>query len=275
MSVKEVLRVEEIALRETKTLLHRNPHKYLIPMASLYAFSVINCELATTLRSTYWSLRIVDDILDFDRPVPQEEDPLVYASALRRQIETGNYTDESHFSQLTSYAIRSLYDRARPNDNVEQEFINAMDMMMDDCKRAKERRLLTASEIEEYYQTTFLPLINIALIGAESKMRAEDIPKLGSVQARVYSIRDVKEDWEAGLINVPCEILLAGGLDASSSVNEMENSEIVHQWFQEQFAIAKQEVAVVQKVINQCDERLTRILLQVPLNTVSDILKKK
>jgi len=65
--------------------------------------------------------------------------------------------------------------------------------MMEDCQKESKKEITYCSELEGYYQTTFLPLINIALIGAESKMRAEDVLCLGSMQARVYSIRDRKE----------------------------------------------------------------------------------
>jgi len=41
MPIKEILQIEEIAFQETHTLLHRNFHKYFIPMGSLYAFALL------------------------------------------------------------------------------------------------------------------------------------------------------------------------------------------------------------------------------------------
>ena len=175
--------------------------------------------------------------------------------------------------RLATFAIDSLTQRSVPGENVRQEFVDAIDIMIQDYARSQKREVLSREELEEYFHNAFDPLINIALIGLGSKLRKNDLPSFGSLQARAYSIRDLEEDWEIGLINIPKEVLNKSGLHGDSAACEVRESAVVQSYFYNQLLIAQEEIWETQEALDCCGEWLTQTVLQKSLNTADSIIR--
>jgi hypothetical protein len=276
MSIREIAQIERIVAKEEWKLLKRDPHKYAAAIAGRYFFNLLvwdDLKLGTTLRSTNSALRIIDDIADLDRVPPDGLSPLQYISDFQQRINTEHHNNEDSLSTLTSYAIKALEQKQRDEDDVAQEFIDAIEIMKQDYLRSQERKILNARELEKYFQSSFDPLINIALIGLGSEMRACDIPRFGALQARTFSIRDLEEDWQAGLLNIPQEILSSANLSSSSSAHEIRKSRTIKLWNKKQLLVAEEEIWETQEILDSYSKPLTSTVLQSSINTVSNIIK--
>ena len=249
-----LLSAETFSAKEALKLLRRQPIKYIRGVLGVYALSLAGCELGSTARASYFLMRYIDDILDGDRST--SGNPIEEVLDLRTQIETDFFGD-SEISGLAQHAVRSLEKRGGKGDNPRGDFLNAVDAMIFDHERAKERRVLSNSQIEEYYWKLFSPLVNLMLIGLGSRLRTEDIPSLSYGQGRVYSIRDLKQDWTNGLLNVPGEILREAHLSSSSTHEEVKQSPVVASWFQVSLGRTREELKELQERLKSNPEAIT------------------
>lgn len=192
------MRIETLAGKEALRLFRRNPRKYFRGVAAPYLISLKDCEVSRVGRAAYFFVRHVDDLLDGDLEI--SANPLDYALSLRAQIESGIYSDKPEIIGLAKYAISALERKSRSGDNPRQEFLNVMDSIIFDYQRSRERRFLSFEELENYYQRAFFPVVNLMLIGLGSRFRASDIPELSFCQGRVYTVRDLEDDWRGGLL---------------------------------------------------------------------------
>ncbi len=247
--------VERQAAIAATRLLFKEPGKYVSLVVGLYLLSVKNPEQGKLLRSSYLFFRHVDDFLD-EREKIHDVDKLSYILNLRSQIESNNFTGDPKVSDLAKYSISNLERKAKVNDNPRQDFLNGIDAIIFDYQRAKLRQILTSKEIEKYYHDTFFPVVNILLIGFDSQFRAEDIPELAYSQGRVYSIRDLEEDWQRGIINVPKEILQAAGLTEEDSIGAIKRNKIVANWAMSQLLRSRSDLATLKERLRSSGEKI-------------------
>src|SRR5690606_35432474 len=155
--------------------------------------------------------------------------PLDYAHELRAHVEAGTPTTIP-IATLADYAINKLEKNALPNDNPSKDFIYSMDGIIFDHRRATDRHTLTQPELDQDYWQTFSSVLNIMTIGLDSNIRAIDIPEMSYCQGRVYTARDLHDDWKMGVINIPGEILFEEQLTAFSSLSEVQSNHRISAW---------------------------------------------
>lgn len=239
---------------EAGKLLLRNPGKYANGVKGLYLLSFVDCELGQAARNSYFVLRNIDDSLDGERK--GFVDPLSHALNVQNQIRSGNFGDQS-LDRMASRAIDLLEKRSRPGDNPRKDFSDAIDIMMFDFSRSQERRVLTGQDLEQYYVRTFHPVVNLMLIGLQSQYRADDLPELTCSQGRVYTVRDIKDDWPRGTINIPAEVLEKAGLSPNHQLNDVQSSEVIREWFNYELRRSHQDLKKLQDRLTGSPEWLT------------------
>lgn len=247
--------VEKLVIKEALGLLKRNPAMFRRHVVGTYLVSLKDCEAGSVGRSSYFFLRHVDDVLDGDLKI--DANPLEYVASLRSRVESGIYTGEPEVIRLVKHSLPILERKAQIGDNPRQDFLNLIDAMVFDHQRAKERKPLSAEQLDEYYQQTFYPLHNIMLIGLGSRFRACDIPEMSFCQSRVYSVRDLEADWHKGLINIPAEVLNEAGLANNSIFTEVTKSGIVETFFQTELQKCKPKLEMLQAKLKDSSEGLT------------------
>jgi len=70
---------------------------------------------------------------------------------------------------------------------------------------------MTALALAEHHRRTFHLALDLALQLAGSRLRAADTPELIEALAWSSPVRDLDEDLEKGLINVPAEVIAEAG----------------------------------------------------------------
>lgn len=264
--------VERLVAVESAKLAMREPIKYGGLVAGMYALSLKNGELGRVARTSYFFLRHIDDYLDEGKE--KSNGRLPYVLDLRGQIASGRFEREPKIAELAKYSLEVLERKASSKDNPRQDFLTVIDAMVFDYERSKERRILSSEELNDYYHDVFFSVVNIALIGFESRFRAHDIPALSYCQGRVYALRDLEEDWQRGVINIPKETLEQADLTQHSQVGEIRANPIVKDWIRDQLSQSKTELIDLKTQLQVSGEQLTPRLCNGVTKTALQMLRK-
>lgn len=245
------IQTELLVAREAGILVQRRP-KFVKLVAGLYALSLFGLENGRVMRASYLPVRFVDDLLDGDAKF--YGDSLSYALVLKENIKNNSLTKTGVERQL-KYSIDSLEQRATSDDDPRGDFVRSIDSIIFDYHRAKERKVLTFSEVEDYYKIAFDPVINITLMATGSSIRSKDIPALSYGQGRVYSARDLVTDWQRGIINIPKEVLDECSLNSASSVSEVQNNRKYKSWIEISLQQTKPDLIKTQTFLKNLNEK--------------------
>lgn len=264
--------VERLAAIESARLVGREPLKYGALVAGMYALSLKDGELGKVIRTSYLFLRHIDDYLDEGKENPNGRLP--YVLDLRNQIESGGFAREPKIAELAKYSLEVLERKAGPSDNPRQDFLTVIDSMVFDYKRSKERSMLSNEDLNDYYHDTFFSVVNLTLIALGSQFRANDIPALSYGQGRVFSVRDLEEDWQRGVINIPKEILEQAKLTQYSTIGEVKEHTVIRKWLYDELSQSKEELIAVKIKLQQSGEKFTPRLCNGVTKTASQLLRK-
>ena len=262
--------IERLAAIESARLVLREPIKYGGLVAGLYLLSLKDKKLGTAIRTSYLFLRHIDDYLD--EGSGNRDEKLPYVLKLREEIELGQF--DGGMGDLAKCSLQILANNAGPDDNPKQDFLTAIDAMVFDYQRSKERRVLSRQELDEYYHDTFFSVVNLTLIGFNSQFRASDIPELSYGQGRVFSVRDLDEDWQRGVINIPKEILWEANLNQYSKIAEVRSSAIIREWLISELSQSREGLIAVKIKLDQSGEKLTSRLCNGVTKTASQLLRR-
>ena len=251
-SFLEIMGVESICLREAVHLAKRSV-KYWHLIGKLYGESVRDLRAAKVFRAAYFFCRHIDDVLDWDRTVTS--DPEEYVYTLLHAMETGQRGPP--ILALYTFAIRSLKEMASEKDNPEFYFTQVIrDAMLFDYERAKNKKVLTREELERYYDATFIPVMNIALLIAGSRQRIEDIPEMITTQGHIYSVRDLKRDLGQGIVNIPQEELARAGLKSGAfSYESITRNPFLLSWMDNEIRTYQKELHLAKEKIGDAASR--------------------
>lgn len=264
--MRKEIETELLVAKEAGNLIYRRLN-FTKLVAGLYAFSLFGLENGRVMRASYLPVRLVDDLLDGDARF--DGDPLPYVLELKENIKNNSLTKTAVEKQL-KYAIDSLEQRAKGEDDPRSEFVRSIDSIIFDYYRAKERRVLTGAEIEDYYRMAFDPVINITLMATRSSIRSKDIPALSYGQGRVYSIRDLGTDWQRGIRNISKKVLDEGGLSYTSSVDEVLDNLTVKSWARVNLEQTKPDLIKTQSFLKSLNEKQTFLICN---SLISPMLK--
>lgn len=193
--------VEKLCLQEAGYLVARSP-KYWQLVFKVYLSTLRNALSAKVFRASYFFCRHIDDVLDGNRTI--SSDPADYVQSILGAMHGERGGPE--VVELYRFAIGHLVDMAKKGEYPTQHFSRVIkNAMLFDYERAQNRRVLTAEELEQYYDDTFAPVMDLALMIAGSSQRSTDLPESVVTQGHIYTIRDLKADLSQGIINIPAE----------------------------------------------------------------------
>lgn len=247
--------MEIVSALEAARLLTRNPIKYIRGVSGMYLLSIKGFELGQVARACFFFFRNIDDVLDGDRK--DIKNPLSHILACRKQISSGKYSGRPQIVNLVKFATERLQRKAKLGDDPKQNFLDEIDVILFDHQRAKKREVLTSRKLKKYYQQTFFPVINLMLIGLNSKLRANDIPELSFCQGKVYTVRDLDTDWARGVINIPKEVLKKAKLTANSTVDKIKSSPTIIEWFRKELLQCQKDLSILEAKLKSTNESLT------------------
>jgi phytoene/squalene synthetase len=251
--MSKIIATEFYSACEAFNFVARRP-KDLDTVLGLYVLSIYGIDRSRTMRAAYLPIRHVDDAIDGDDP--KIKNPLTYANNLKTGLKN-NTLGKSSTEQLLQYAVDSLERKSKQDDDPRGDFIRSIDSIIFDGNRAANRSMLTEAAIELYYHEAFDPVINITLMALDSDLRSKDLPALSYGQGKVYSARDLKVDWQRGIINIPVDVLAEAQLSNESSVKEVVDNDVVTEWFKNDLETTKPDLLRTQQTLLDSQEKQT------------------
>ncbi|MCB1036012.1 MAG: phosphatidic acid phosphatase, partial [Acidobacteria bacterium] len=151
--------------------------------------------------------------LDGDRPSPRE--PLEVVDEALTTLESGR----SDGSELQDLALAFAEDlRAAAGEDANAEAVSLVKVMRRDRQRVLGRELLPAEELRRHHRRTFTLSVDLMLRAGGAELRATDVPELVEALGWCSTVRDLEEDLEAGLVNLPAEVCRALGAEDPSEL---------------------------------------------------------
>ena len=183
-------------------LFTRRHSRYFFVFLGVTGASLFRWRRRRALRTGFCFLQVVDDYLDGDRIAPRE--PLGLVDDLITQIESGSYecTSDSRLARAFVYDLQ----KAGGQQAVDQA-IALIRVMQFDRRRVKEGLLLNVDTLKKQHRDTFIYSLNITLIAGRAQLRGEDAPLLVELFGWCNTIRDLHEDLNKGLVNIPKEVV--------------------------------------------------------------------
>ena len=223
------LDTEFICIENYFEFARRHP-RYLLIAALITLASIANWKRRRLLRTGFCFLQAIDDILDGDRDCP--EDPLDYTNNLASALIEGSFRNDK-LSRLGQSFHHDLVDIC--GSEAVDEVISLIRVMQQDYSRANKCRLLPTDELNQHHRETFSYSVNLMLKAVGSPLRAEDVPSLIDALGWCSVIRDLEEDVDAGLINIPLEVIeKTPYIDCKLSLDLLLTEIAVQQWISEE-----------------------------------------
>ncbi len=201
--------------------------RYLFIAIAQYLYSFINWKHAQNLRYTFCTLQLIDDILDGDRKC--EIEPLDYLENLKTAISKKQF-GPSDLEQMTRFLLLRVEQFGPMKDEAKKAFSELIDIMMADRRRVLSKNIFNKEELLYHHHTTFRYSLDIVLIALESPLRSSSMPEILDIFAWCSTVRDLKEDLDKNLINIPLEITSQVNSFNSLTTEEKISNPVIHRW---------------------------------------------
>jgi membrane-associated phospholipid phosphatase len=230
------LRAETRCVYEIYCFSRRNL-RYLTVATVVYWHSIFRWRRRRAIRVGFCFLQHLDDLLDGDRPSAREPSELV--DGVIAQLERRVFNDDALgcLAQCLSNEI-ALFQRG--DDDPRGELVTLIRHMQRDRLRVKDSLLLTEGELRIHHRLTFHHAVNLMLVLGDMQVRAADVPSLIEAFGWCSVMRDLREDLEKGLVNIPLSVVERARSTGAVAVDyrSLVGSPAVLQWLQAEHARA-------------------------------------
>ena len=140
-------------------------------------------------------LQRVDDILDGHLESDREPENVA--------LEQIDRWESGKFGESTLDRLGGALHRALPQS---EKIVAIIREMIIDRRRVRERELLCLEELQAHLERTFGLSLDLMLLAAGAELTSDDAPSIKPLLGWCSVVRDLNEDLELGLINVPEEV---------------------------------------------------------------------
>ncbi len=224
-----VLLMEWYAAREFWQFARRH-RRYLSTAVFLYLYSLKSIRYAHNLRIGFAVLQYLDDVLDGDRKI--DEDALLHVDRLTTPIDTHDkWASQDRMQQLINYFFYILDKSKNEIHNTRDDFFILLDRLKFDYTRRQERLILPAAKLISHHHLTFYHSVNLLLALSGSHKGAAEEDEVVQAFCWCSPIRDIREDFAIGLVNVPLEVLEDSGVRGK----EVFETQAYRDWEREEY----------------------------------------
>ncbi len=243
-------KIEIICLTEFSYFIRRHV-RYLFTFLGIYRYALPNWSQGRIVRATYCLAQHVDDVLDGDRIIQTE--PKTYVCRLIHQVETNDQSQTEPMNLLISYILRESATYEKTPGEFRENLLNLFRILLFDLQRREKKLLLSAQELAKQHHLTFVYSANLTLIIARSKLRADDIPEFMGALSWCSPIRDLQEDLQRGLINIPKAIVEQARKQGADSLDydALIATPAVKLWLQSEF---RQGKSYIEQATDKADQ---------------------
>jgi membrane-associated phospholipid phosphatase len=246
--VLTAINIELFCLYNFSQFGQRHP-RYLLIALGLYKQSIPFFRRSRLLRTGFCFLQLVDDILDGDREC--DEEPIDYVNKLVTTIMENEFED-SEVMQLAHAFRRDLYDKG--GEEALNDALTLIHVMQQDRKRVLLGKILSREQLKKHHQKTFTLSVNLMLLAGDAKLRVAQVPELIDAFAWCTTVRDLKEDLAAGLVNIPEDVINNAREQGAKTLNfkQLIKTVAVLNWLHE-------ERTLVQQILDVADRKLEKL----------------
>ncbi|HKR98529.1 MAG TPA: phosphatase PAP2 family protein, partial [Candidatus Dormibacteraeota bacterium] len=188
---REVLWAEACCVVQCARFSMRHP-RYFVIFLAIWLPSLLHWRRTRVVRYAFVTAQWVDDLLDGDRP--SKRDPLEIVDELLARRFT-----RAPLPRLTAALFAELDAAAQ------DEFLDLIKEMRKDRLRLHQR--WDAQQLDEHHRRTFHLSVDLLLITTGCRARAAQVAPLIDALAWCSVFRDLEDDLEKGLINIPSEVV--------------------------------------------------------------------
>jgi hypothetical protein len=251
----DMLRIEGLCLREVSFFARRHP-RYLLTALALWVHGLPRWRTIRLLRAAWCLAQHVDDVLDGDRKVPTGGKPDAYIEALIRQMTGEAPRGEAPAEVLAAF----VWDGMDGEDGGQRSALLALfALLRADRRRMDERAVWNAAALAEHHRQTFVHSLDLCFALDGAALRAADVPELVAGLAWCSPVRDLQEDLERGLINIPSEVLERTPGGAASSPDELLGDPAVHAWLDGEHSRGAAAIAALGRKLPTLTDRRGRV----------------
>jgi hypothetical protein len=213
-------------------LFTKRHRRYFSTATLLYLYSFKSLRRAHFLRIGFAVLQHLDDVLDGDRKI--DENALHYLERMTNTKPGSEKEARGHYRmrQLISYFFSILDRCTTPKHHPNEDFLLLMEALKFDYLRRENKLILPAAELIAHHHQTFYHSVNILLALAGSSKSANEERELVEALCWCSPMRDIKDDYSIGLINVPSEIIK----ESEQRGKDIFSSEAFNQWKMREFS---------------------------------------
>lgn len=226
--------IEWICLREFDYFIRRN-RRYFITFVAIYLYSIFSWNRLRLLRAGHCLTQHIDDVLDDDRIV--DFAPLDYIDDLMRQVELHDYHLKTPISILACYVFTEADARYKGDNDLRGELLELFKTLRKDRERFEAKRPLLRAEVDNQHRRTFVHSISASLMMVDSKIRAADTPEMVGALSWASPMRDLQDDLQRGLINIPLEVIEQAESEGLHTLiyDELIATSAVKTWIKQEF----------------------------------------
>ena len=230
--VLDAIDVELLCLRDLWAFGRRHPRYWLIALG-LFQASFPRWRKRRVLRTGFCLLQQLDDLLDGDRACARE--PLDVVGEVAAAIETGRFdkSDRMRFARAFTADLREV-----GGEPAIEDALRLIRVMQRDRRRVLEGAPLERAELREHLRETFELSVDLMLVAGGAEVRSSDAPELIDAFCWCSVMRDLEEDLDAGLINVPRDVLEDAGLRPPINYSAVVEAPEVRRWMDDERARA-------------------------------------
>lgn len=270
-AVLEAVDVDLLCLRNLATFGRRHRRYWLVGLG-LLRDSLLQWRARRVLRTGFCFLQLVDDLLDGDRPC--SGDPLATVEALELALRERRFGDDDTMRLACAFAA-DLH--AAGGDRAMAMALELIEVMKRDHRRARARAVWPERDLREQHRATFRLSIDLMLVAHGSGLRAADVPELIDALSWCSTMRDLREDLLAGLVNVPAEIVGAArsqGLQAPT-FEGLVGAPAVRNWLAGEKARASALLDATDRRIGALPKQPGRAPLRMFERSIRDFLRRR
>jgi hypothetical protein len=265
--------LESLCLREFYYFIRRHV-RYLLVFVAVYRYSLFRWRATRIVRVGFCLAQHVDDVLDGDRNVGQ--DPEAYVRKLLRQIEMSDYDCSWPAACMAKYVMAELGCYQTATDDPRSDLLKLFEVMLYDRRRINEHLLLSGDELTEHHRQTFYYSLNIALIIAEAELRADDAADLIGAFIWCSPLRDLREDLEKGLVNIPRSVIEQAQKQGATTLDyqALSATPAVRKWMRNEYHRGREHMNVFAEKLKEIKNKRGAETLSVFLHAIQRYAKK-
>lgn len=264
----------------------RRHRRYALIGAVLYAQTFLRPRRAFVLRLGFCTLQVIDDLLDGDRLADAEPESIVRA-ALRLPDPAHSLVTQDALSKrdaTTLEELQTLSDELHSRiaelelgcsaaQSPLASLSGVIEAMLFDRRRVRDRIVLASPELRKQHRRTFTHSLNLVLVVLGSREAFAPEHPLIDALGWCSTERDLVEDLEKGLVNVPAEVLQTAQIKLPSEKDLA--SPTVQEWRREAARQAHFHTQAAQAALPRLSDRLAQSVARLFIRSVEKYVRRR